>query len=163
MTRLFIFVGTVLFLCATTACLFSPIKTDATFTNAGQDQWEYEDGEIKIQFSHSDQHFQWRIKNKRLLNLTINQQDIALNLEGDPTAYTLWGKPRATEPNINPLKLAPNAYLTLRYPLQYNTPFMPYPVEKKLAVSFKAQWEDRAFAYKLQIPKKPSRKKLDPE
>jgi len=146
------------FLAALTLALAScaPERRPSVFALQTQPDARYifNDRDLEIVFrARADRHFEWRIKNLHIVPLSIAFQDIALRLEGDATRYTLWGQDKESAPAQPPILLEPGKFITLSYPVRFNSPLYPFDkVDAPVRLELRAVWNKRDRDYSIDFP-----------
>ena len=132
-------------------------------SNGPRDSWiplpnggyRFSDQDLEIFFLPTDrQHFLWRFTNKTLISLEIDQDRLALRKTNDTRHFSLWGQPKDGDEAPTPIHIEPGGFVSLDFPVQYNSPFYPFEVnaEGEVWLEFKANWRRSSVGYRIFFP-----------
>ena len=143
--------------CSSSCALRTSQRDNMFWERVSSDHYRYTDNHLSLELKLLGQKFQWRIKNNSLIPLEIAEGRIFLRRAGDPLLYALWGAPHRDDVPQGPVLIPPDGYVSMSYPIQYNSTFYPFEVEADGAiwVEFTAQWKFQTAKYHLRFPADP--------
>jgi len=132
--------------------LIRPRETIAQWHEIEPGHYRYEDYDMAIEFQTMSQQFSWRFKNKSMVDLVLDHKQVALRLEGNPMAFTLWGELVDKQPNLPVITIKPDRFFETTYPVQFKSPLYPFKTWPLVTLEFTALWKGRPAAYQLTFP-----------
>jgi len=114
----------------------------------------FADRDLSLQCRLENRHVAWVFKNHAFIPMTILENEIALRIEGDPVAYTLWGGNRDDFPAASPLLIKPNGFISFDFPVRFKGPIFPLRVtsEKRVYLELIARWGRAVIPYRIAFP-----------
>lgn len=139
-------------LLCTGSCVKSSGVRDASFEQAVDGTYSYEDYRLRIEFFPQPKSFSWRFTNHTSQTLKISHDESFLSLSGTTKQFTLWGGTRESRRDMPPIVVKPGGFVAVQYPVLYSSPFMPWRVRKAepMCLFLSANWDNtRHRTYRL--------------
>ncbi|CAM2064570.1 hypothetical protein SCOR_04315 [Sulfidibacter corallicola] len=118
-------------LCGCSGLSRVPVEIDDVFRTTDREVYVFEGDlvEVRLEVFPRDARLAWRFENKSRQELRIFHEHLSLNMANDSENYTLWGAPRRPHYRIPPILLERGKFVSLTYPIKYNSPLWPFKPE----------------------------------